>query len=629
LIFALITMCPVGISLELGFGQGPGGSTLTSHAALMGLRFQRKGGNPVLFRRYLPGMVTLEKVNRIRRNIMENLVSPAETNPDGQEILLWEDEESQQDFDDLITLVNDAESIESLGGLYGAESFPVMWIRHRPNLRLVEDEKDEEDENLNDADFEDELDENADIQALQPIAVRDSVEQTVAYKTAEFSPQIQHQHECPDCGERFSDWKSCREHLILTGHLDVSTPDLELEAKKLTKPVRWRCLECFEGFMNKSQLEQHLAETGHLAWAASKRGRGGAHLQHLLCKPRAIPGLDTLAEDFQEEPGLDPVGSKSAPEGFFRSLNASLWSASSSSSAMAPRRVHPDQKTEEMIVKTDLPEVSKDLLRGIPAMDARYVLRSYDNSKPDQINNPVGWVTGILRRLAESESGTSSEWDSLLLRLDALDIDFGVRIQLKQIPLQDAKRIVQNLIDQRDQIKNPKGHLNREIRNVKTPQAAATQSKKQQKPADKGESKDEAARQSKKKQKPADTGKSKDEAARQSKKKQTSADKGESKDEAARQSKKKQKPADTGESKDEAARQSKKKQKAADTGESKDQQDEQAEPLVAPPLPDLPNTPDVEKAPVIGPQKSGKKSVKKKKKKTKQQKTKQIESTKG
>lgn len=269
--------CPVGISLELGFGQGPGGSTLTSHAALMGLRFQRKGGNPVLFRRYLPGMVTLDKVNRIRRNIMENLVSPAETNPDGQEILLWEDEESQQDFDDLITLVNDAESIESLGGLYGAESFPVMWIRHRPNLRLVEDEKDEEDENLNDADFEDELDANADIQALQPIAVRDSVEQTVAYKTAEFSPQIQHQHECPDCGERFSDWKSCREHLILTGHLDVSTPDLELEAKKLTKPVRWRCLECFEGFMNKSQLEQHLAETGHLAWAASKRGRGGGN----------------------------------------------------------------------------------------------------------------------------------------------------------------------------------------------------------------------------------------------------------------------------------------------------------------------------------------------------------------
>ena len=296
---------------------------------------------------------------------------------------------------------------------------------------------------------------------------------------------------------------------------------------------------------------------------------------------------------------------------------------------MAPRRIHPDEKTEEMIVKTDLPEVSKDQLRGIPAMDARYVLRSYDKSKPDQINNPIGWVTGILRRLAESESGTSSEWDSLLLRLDALDIDFGVRIQLKQIPLQDAKRIVQNLIDQRDQIKNPAGYLTREVRNVKTPQAAARQSKKQQKPADKGESKDEAARQSNKKQKSADKGESKDEAARQSKKKQKPADKGESKDEAARQSKKKQKPADKGESKDEAARQSKKKQKAADTGESKDQQDEQAEPLVAPPLPDLPNPPDVKTAPLTGPQPGVKKSVKKKKKKTKQQKTKQIESTKG
>ena len=348
----------------------------------------------------------------------------------------------------------------------------------------------------------------------------------------------------------------------------------------------------------------------------------GTHLQHLLCKPRAIPGLDT-----QEEPDLDPVGSKSAPGGFFRSLNASLWSASSSSAAMAPKRVHPDEKTEEMIVKIDLPEVSKDQLRRIPAMDARYVLRSYDKSKPDQINNPIGWVTGILRRLAESKSGTSSEWDSLLLRLDALDIDFGVRIQLKQIPLQDAQRIVQNLIDQRDQIKNPQTYLKREVRNVKTPQAAARQSQKQQKPADKGENKDEAAKQSKKKQKPADKGENKDEAAKQSKKKQKPAEKGENKDETAKQSKKKQKPAEKGENKDETARQSKKKQKPADTGESKDQQDEQAEPLAAPPLPDLPNPPDVKKA--TQPPAGVKKSVKKKKKKTKQQKTKQIEPTKG
>ena len=45
-------MCPVGISLELGFGQGPGGSEAAAHAALMGLRFHRRS-EPVLFRRCL------------------------------------------------------------------------------------------------------------------------------------------------------------------------------------------------------------------------------------------------------------------------------------------------------------------------------------------------------------------------------------------------------------------------------------------------------------------------------------------------------------------------------------------------------------------------------------------------
>ena len=71
LVFALITMCPVGISLELGFGQGPGGSEAAAHAALMGLRFHRRS-EPVLFRRALPGMQTLEMMNRIRTVIMEN-----------------------------------------------------------------------------------------------------------------------------------------------------------------------------------------------------------------------------------------------------------------------------------------------------------------------------------------------------------------------------------------------------------------------------------------------------------------------------------------------------------------------------------------------------------------------------
>ena len=47
--------------------------------------------DPIIFRKCLPGMATLEKVNKVRQAIMENLVSPAEANADGQEILLWED----------------------------------------------------------------------------------------------------------------------------------------------------------------------------------------------------------------------------------------------------------------------------------------------------------------------------------------------------------------------------------------------------------------------------------------------------------------------------------------------------------------------------------------------------------
>ena len=207
----------------------------------------------------------------------ENLVSPAEANPDGQEILLWEDVESQKDFEDLIALVENAKTIEEMGGMYGAQSLPVMWIRHRPNLRKQDETEKEED--LEDED-EDELDEDADVQALQPIAFRGhTLEHTVARKTAELPPQIQHAHECPDCGERFDDWPSCLEHLLSTGHLDVSTKKLRQKAKKLTQPVRWRCLECFEGFQTAKELEQHLEESGHLSWAAPNRkaaGKAGA-----------------------------------------------------------------------------------------------------------------------------------------------------------------------------------------------------------------------------------------------------------------------------------------------------------------------------------------------------------------
>ena len=80
LVFALITMCSVKNPLRLGFSPGPGGSKQNSQAALSGLCFHPRD-EAVIFRRYLPGLATLEKINAIRTAIMENLVSPAEAVP--------------------------------------------------------------------------------------------------------------------------------------------------------------------------------------------------------------------------------------------------------------------------------------------------------------------------------------------------------------------------------------------------------------------------------------------------------------------------------------------------------------------------------------------------------------------
>lgn len=81
-------MCPVGITLELGFGQGPGGSSDAAHAALMGLRFHRKA-EPVLFRRCLPGMKTLEKVQLLLVRNCWSWKGVAQKNAGGKRMIFW------------------------------------------------------------------------------------------------------------------------------------------------------------------------------------------------------------------------------------------------------------------------------------------------------------------------------------------------------------------------------------------------------------------------------------------------------------------------------------------------------------------------------------------------------------
>ncbi|CAK9029155.1 unnamed protein product [Durusdinium trenchii] len=423
MVFALITKCSTLIPFQLGFGQGPGGTATGSHAGLMGLRFQRE--DEVHFQRFLPGEATLSKVNAIRTAIMENLVSPAEANSDGQEILLWEDFDAQKDFEELIRIVHDSETVEEMGGLYGAESHPIFWIGHRPNLRKQGSDEDAEEEN------EEEDLEDAEIQALQPIAIRMAgMEDSVALRTARLSPQIEHSLECPDCGECFDDWPSCREHLALTGHLDVSNKQAESRARQQCQPVRWRCLECFEGFPSLEKLDNHLKQSGHLSWADPKTQRN-------LCKPRRMPDFD----DDSEVSEAAPAESAMPSGGFFRSLGSSLWTNSAKKTSQIS---HPDAKTEAMIEESTLTASAKDLLRRCAAYDARHVVTQLRSIGHD-VKDPDKFVKGILKNLSDQGLITSIEKDALLLRLDAFDLDASSMQRLQRMPNEAVEEVVQRM----------------------------------------------------------------------------------------------------------------------------------------------------------------------------------------
>ncbi|CAJ1406886.1 unnamed protein product [Effrenium voratum] len=461
LLFALITMCPVGMPLELGFGQGPGGSLEGAKAALMGLRFHRK--EDVIFRKHLPGISTLAKVNAIRTAIMENLVSPAEANSNGQEVLLWEDADAENDFEDLIQLVRDAPSIEEVGGAYGAESNPVMWIRHRPNLRKSKDtpkggsEGDEEEVEEEDTEtFDDELDEEADIQALQPIGVDKRVEAQVARKIGPLSPKITHAFECPDCAERFQDWSSCRQHLVLTGHLDVSSDKALKTAQQLCAPVRFRCLECFQSFSNQQKLEKHLQESKHLSWAKHSRTKIN------LCRPRSMPDLDVRLSEEDEEEGQE----SEQPSGFFRSLRTTL----SAPGTVPAQHQHPDEKTEALIAKQDLDESVKDRLRSITAWDATQLINKVQGNA--SVKNPSGWVMSAISKMKENDELISSQMSSLLLGLE--DIDDKAKAELASLPDDEAAQLVTSMRSN-NSIRTPTAWLVTAIRKVKAKLETSTE----------------------------------------------------------------------------------------------------------------------------------------------------------
>ena len=405
---------------------------------------------------------------------------PRQANPDGQEILLWEDLDAQKDFEELINLVYDAESIEELGGLYGSQTEPNFWIHHRPNLRKDTSGIDETaEEDYSEEEGDDELG-DAEIQALQPIVVEKRVENSVARKVAEQSPQIQYRHECPDCGERFEDWPTCRRHLELTGHLDVSNPEKEILARtELTQPVRWRCLECFEGFSALSKLEEHLKNSGHLDWADSKITKIN------LCKPRPVRGLDIDEMADSPDDSEVPAGPSS---GFFRSLGSSLWSqaeeeaapteakptkakkpkaskavkkevkkekeakeadkpeAKSTKTPKKSKLRHPDKKTEaEIEAESSLTADAKDRLRQCAAYDARFVLQRFKDVG-GRVKNPLGYVEGVLKNLNDQGLITPLAKDALLLSLDDFDLSPKSMQLLHRRPVDEVQEVVQEML---------------------------------------------------------------------------------------------------------------------------------------------------------------------------------------
>ena len=133
--------------------------------------------------------------------------------------------------------------------------------------------------------------------------------------------------------------------------------------------------------------------------------------------------------------------------------------------------MHPNEATEQMIADCDLPLDAKDTLRKCAGWDVRYVLNSYNAVQKEQVKRPTAWINGILKRMADQSLVTPPEWDSLLLSLDDLDLDFKARIPLKQIPLEDAKLLVKTLREDLATIKaRPNGvetYLRLEIQKVK------------------------------------------------------------------------------------------------------------------------------------------------------------------
>mmetsp|Transcript_78885 Transcript_78885/g.142280 ORF Transcript_78885/g.142280 Transcript_78885/m.142280 type:complete len:1880 (+) Transcript_78885:103-5742(+) len=395
LIFALTTISPSSLNLSLGFGQGPGGSAEGARAALTGMRFQTRARS-VLFKRHVPGLESIKKVNAVRSIVMESLVSIPEHNGTGQEILLWEDEEAVAAIEDLVRLVDGAHaSDDTLGRPTAQAEHPVVWVNIKSKITSEKKSKGKQTA--------------PDIQALRPLELVKTIESTVARKTSENLDKVTHRHECPDCGDRFDDWRACLEHYELTGHLDVSTPEAVRQAREKSHPVRYRCLECGIGFSCWDDCKQHLDESNHLPFADSKT-------QAQLCMPKSAAAAEEDVAD--ENKDLDEQSNL----GFFSSLNSRQYSALASRKAALrpadaaskkPQRAtkNETQKKQGATSTSSKTSTSALVAKDFASLKKDSSKQSVVTSQPKSVEVELSQAVQAVKRIQQDTPDGRRQWD--------------------------------------------------------------------------------------------------------------------------------------------------------------------------------------------------------------------------
>jgi len=279
LLYALATTCVTNTTLWFGLGPGAGGSPEGTRSQLTSVRFERTGSG-VLLGRHLPAALVLERINKVRRSMLEALTTGKVAKREGHQVLLWEDEAAQEAFKAMVQTISMAPKREanSAGSHYRPS---VVWAE--PTFESEEQRR---------AGVGD--DTVIDIAALRAIHLPDKVDVDVARKAQKRKPSITHNFECPDCGERFKTWDACKLHYNDTCHLDVSSPEEEEEAKELSRPVVHQCLECGEGFSEWGTCWAHLQECGHMEWASKEVAKA-------LCIPPPFDGEELDISDTENK----------------------------------------------------------------------------------------------------------------------------------------------------------------------------------------------------------------------------------------------------------------------------------------------------------------------------------------